>query len=228
MRVSLDSHEPAPKMTTLHVGLASWIISDGNYPDFQAGQEATFALSFHPTLELAPDPVQSHLQHQAGAVYAVGGRVVFAVSEDHPGAWGGRGSKCRHVWVCDFGVLAYCSDFYLPNPPPPWAHVGASVTGEAYLSIDPFNQFNDAEALRKWPGLPSLVYRFRVERIWLETTPWVQEKDHEGRPSWWHRQDGPLTFRQIAATGLPDDQSSAKEWFPAHYVLECQLLGAAV
>ena len=213
-------------MTTLHVGLSSWIISDGNYPDFQAGQEATFALSFLPTLELAPDPVQSHLQHQAGAVYAVGGRVLFAASEDHPGAWGGRGSKCRHVWVCDFGVLkAHCSNFYLPNHPPPWAHLGAFVTGEVYLSIDPFPS---SGASRKWPGMPPFAYRFHVDHIWLETTPWVQEKDDEGRPSWWHRQDGPRTFRQIAATGVPDDQSSATNWFPAHYVLECQLLRAAV
>lgn len=35
-------------MSTFFIGLDSWIIQDGNYGDFHRGQEATFAVEFHP------------------------------------------------------------------------------------------------------------------------------------------------------------------------------------
>jgi len=186
-------------MTTLHVGMDSWIIQDGNYPDFRAGQEATFALEFVPTLQPTADRVQPRLQHREGGVHSARGRVVFA----DPAAW-----------VCDFGVLAYRSDNR-----PTWANVGTSVAGEIYLGIDPFDYF---ERLHQVPGMPALNYRFSIARIWLETTPWVQQTDRDGR-QFRHRKDGPPTFREIAATDAWKDDDTL-----AHYLLECELQEAAV
>ena len=188
-----------PPMTTLHVGLQSWIIQDGNYPDFRSGQEATFALEFVPTLEPVADPGDPRLQHQQGGLYSARGRVVFA----DPAAW-----------VCDFGVLAYRSDDC-----PPWATAGASVAGEIYLGIDPFDY---VERLHKLPNMPALAYRFSIARIWLETTPWVQETDHYGH-QFRRRKDGPPSFQEIAATDAWTDDDTL-----AHYLLECRLHGAAV
>ena len=185
-------------MTTLHVGLESWIIQDGNYADFRTGQDATFALEFVPTLQPVPNPVPPRLQHRRGGVYSASGRVVFADAA---------------AWVCDFGVLAYRSEDH-----PHWAAVGTSVAGEIYLGIDPFDYF---ERLRKLPGMPVLTYRVSIERIWLETTPWVEGTGHDGR-RFRHRKDGEPTFREIAATDAwKDDDSSA------HYLLECRLREAA-
>jgi len=197
-RDPLDSHNLL-SMTTLHVGVDSWIIQDGNYPDFRSGQEATFALEFVPTLERVSDPGEPRLHHQQGGVYSARGRVVFAE---------------RAAWVCDFGVLAYRSDNR-----PPWATVGASVGGEIYLGIDPFDY---VERLHKLPGMPALAYRFSIARIWLETTPWVQETDLDGR-QFRRRKDGPPTFREVAATDAWKDDDTF-----AHYLLECQPQGAAV
>jgi hypothetical protein len=159
-------------MTTLHVGVQSWIIQDGNYPDFRSGQEATFAPEFVPTLEPVADPGEPRLQHQQGGLYSARGRVVFV---DPP------------AWVCDFGVLAYGSDDC-----PLWATVGTSVAGEIYLGIDPFDY---VERLHKLPNMPALAYRFSITRIWLETTPWVQETDHDGH-QFRRRKDRPPSFQR--------------------------------
>src|SRR5262245_41453887 len=35
-------------MKQISVGLSSWIIQDGNYDNFQVGQERSFALEFYP------------------------------------------------------------------------------------------------------------------------------------------------------------------------------------
>ena len=37
------------------IGLSAWIIQDGNYGDFRVGQQARFALEFHPQ---AMEPAQ--------------------------------------------------------------------------------------------------------------------------------------------------------------------------
>jgi len=34
-------------MKSINVGLASWIIQDGNYADFQVGKDYRFALQYH-------------------------------------------------------------------------------------------------------------------------------------------------------------------------------------
>jgi hypothetical protein len=81
---------------TLAVGLASWIIQDGNYGDFARGDRPAFALEFYDRRSLEPfepkvDSVPS-LIHEGNAHYHAVGRVVYVA-----GRW----------WVIDFGVLVF-------------------------------------------------------------------------------------------------------------------------
>jgi len=78
----------------LHVGISSWIIQDGNYPDFEVGQIRDFALEFglikvRSTFLL---PVSKSLRHIEAAVYEFEGELVF---------------RYEDVAVLDVGVFCF-------------------------------------------------------------------------------------------------------------------------
>jgi hypothetical protein len=50
-------------MSNLIIDLSSWIIQDGNYPDFVRGQQAAFALQFRPTEPLLTSAVEVAPSH---------------------------------------------------------------------------------------------------------------------------------------------------------------------
>ena len=162
-------------MNDLKVGLDAWIIQDGNYSDFRAGQEAKFALAFVGTLAPVHGAGVPTLEPAEGANYSATGRIVFV----HP-----------EVWVCDFGILAYQR-----NPPPAWATEGRCAGGDIYLGVDPFDYFEHLHALS---GMPSLQYNFRLARIWLETTPWTGDKFKR-------RKAGKTSFREVGQTNAWSD-----------------------
>ena len=135
----------------LNIGLDSWIIQDGNYPDFSVGQKAQFALEFYPhSLKLSESrsPLATHLK---ASRYQVCAQVVYLN---------------ERVWVLDMGFLAYNQTYPLPQG----AAKGSWVEAEIYLGIDPFMYF---EGLKSMPGMPRLTYSFLVTQILLETTPWL-------------------------------------------------------
>jgi hypothetical protein len=100
------------------VGLAAWIIQDGNYDDFAVGDHAEFALQCYPE-GLAP--VRAGTKHQAMQVaedlYQITASVV------HVG---------DHGWVLDFGLLAYGD-----TAPPGGAAAGQVLAGRAALGSIP-------------------------------------------------------------------------------------------
>src|SRR5262249_4245288 len=143
------------------IGLDAWIIQDGNYPDFEVGQEYRFGLEFHPD-RLAAASGDYFLLESTGRVrYRVQAQVVW-----HPV------DRAEPAWVIDFGFLAYQS-----TAPPKFAVVGSWVTGEIYLAIDHFSYF---ERLSRLPGAPALIYPWYIHRIWLEMTPWLRKTDPTG------------------------------------------------
>ena len=185
-------------MTVVNVGLASWIIQDGNYGEFQAGGEYTFALEFYPH-ELEPtaetvDGVSFHLV--AGADHWVRGNVVYASSSS---------------WVVDFGVLTFQEEV-----PPSWAVESQAIAGRIYVGIDPFFYM---ERLKDEPGMPYLFRRWRVQRILLETTPWI-ESTTEGGGTLIQRANTTPSFTEVPRTDSWKDDNGR-----AHYVLECELRG---
>lgn len=141
-------------MDSLNIGLDSWIIQDGNYPDFVTGQKTQFALEFYPhSLNMSESKTPS-VTHLKASRYQVCAQVAYV---------GDR------VWVLDMGFLAYQH-----TQPPEYARKGRWVEGEVYIGIDPFMYFENLKNLR---GMPDLTYNFRVEQILLETTPWLKEQE---------------------------------------------------
>lgn len=75
----------------IHVGLASWIVQDGNYGDFKIGEEYRFALEFYPLSVKKSRISGTNLSHISGAVPEASGKVIF--SSDR-------------VWGIDCGIQA--------------------------------------------------------------------------------------------------------------------------
>lgn len=182
----------------LHVGIDSWIIQDGNYPDFKSGERQRFALEFYSATGLKPSEPGKSLERLIGATYKAQGVVVHIDTD---------------AWVCDFGVLAYRDE-----PPPPWARPGAGVAGDIYLGVDHYAYQED---LRTRSQFPQLSYDVIVRGIELETTPWIDGVSASGQRVR-ERDSSRTSFRHIEGTNAWHDDSQS-----AHYVLNCELSGVA-
>ena len=88
--------------------------------------------------------------------------------------------------------------------------------GEIYLGIDPFFYFED---LHKLPGMPALQYDWRIERILLETTPWLSTKRPEGG-TLMERDKTKESFREVERTDAWQDDEGR-----GSYELECEKIG---
>jgi hypothetical protein len=182
--------------TTWSIGFDSWIIQDGNYPDFAVGDLRRFALEFDPHTLLPTSSPRCYCEHISGARYKVVADVVFVTDE---------------VWVIDFGLPAY-TEARAPQP----VQVGGQVEGELYLGVDPFMY---KESLWSIPGIPSLAREFRVERIVLETTPWIS--GYAGSTPTRMRDQSKESFVEVPQTDAWRDDDKG-----AHYVLQCELLSS--
>jgi len=178
------------------IGLSAWIIQDGNYGEFVAGREYRFALEFYPH-NLSADPSTEgapHLAPVGNAVYDARGTVVFC---------------SESAWVVDFGMPAYQD-----SEPPAWAKVNARAKGRIYVGVDPFFYF---ESLKSVPGMPDLLRQWLVQRIFLETTPWIESVDTGGRKLL-ARDTTRESFKEVPATDAWNHDNGH-----GHYVLQCEL-----
>jgi hypothetical protein len=173
----------------LIVGLSSWVIQDGNYPDFVQGSQTAFALEFwaqNPLEEIEPDDAMapSHL-HRGSAAYDIVARVLHVA---------------EHWWVIDVGVLVFqdCK-------PPPNARVGSWWRGEVDIAIDPFFYFEDHGHA---PGVPAMIYEWRIDKIEIQTAPFV-----EISPRVFARDSTKLGWKEIAETHAWEDNGD--------YLLHC-------
>lgn len=135
-------------MNSLNIGIDSWIIQDGNYDDFEIGQESKFAIEFYPISLKSSDCRSKSLTELNFNRYKICAQIIFCNKE---------------VWVLDFGFMAFQE-----IEPPKFTAKDIWVEGEIYLGIDPFFYF---EYLNKVPDMPCLTYDFKIEEILLETTP---------------------------------------------------------
>ncbi|MGJ4913862.1 hypothetical protein ACQR10_02030 [Bradyrhizobium sp. HKCCYLRH2060] len=179
----------------LVVGLSAWIIQDGNYGDFTRGDRTAFALEFWaqpPLTRVEPrDEIIASMAHRGSAIYEVVARVVH-VAED----W----------WAIDVGVLVYQY-----SRPPDSAQPGAWLRGNVFIGIDPFLYFEDCG---RRPGAPALVYEWSIDKIEIETAPFV-----EVSPRRFERDASQLGWREVAATTAWEDDSGMGD-----YLLHCTLL----
>ena len=137
----------------IFVGLASWIVQDGNYNDFRAGFDAAFALEFYAAsgIRKVDGSFKPQLNHIGGAEYKAWGRVVYMADD-----W----------WVIDFGVLAFREEKTPEN-----LNIGDFVECDIYLGIDPFFYF---ERLGATPVAPALIADWHIEKIEIQTAPFIR------------------------------------------------------
>lgn len=181
-------------MDVWEIGLSSWIIQDGNYPDFTKGQEAEFALhAAAGEIVTTPGPEKA-IKKLDGCQYEMTGQVTFVK---------------QGLWVIDFGLQAF-DEFQKPEPPNE-LQVGAFVTGPFYVEIDPFFYF---ERGAKILGVPPLVYTWRIQQILMQTAPFI-----ETAPRTFERDPKAWGWTEIEQTNAWEDDGSHAE-----YLLRCQLL----
>jgi hypothetical protein len=91
------------------------------------------------------------------------------------------------------------------------------VSGRVYLGVDPFLY---REELKNEPGMPNLLRKWVVRRIFFETTPWSESTDASGQKVITHA-DVPRSFVEVQRTDAWSDDGGH-----AHYILECELESA--
>jgi hypothetical protein len=177
------------------IGLSSWIIQDGNYDDLHTGQNAEFALEFGSHTYRQSDVQAKLLKRLGAAKYAVTGKVIYLIPE---------------VWVLDFGIRAFQE-----SEPPEGMSVGSFVAAEIYLGIDPFFYF---EYLHKLPGIPPLIYSWRVNSIGQQTAPFIEARQPSGQKLL-IRDEKKVGYRTISQTDAWKDDGGNAE-----YILTCERL----
>ncbi|QPF92252.1 hypothetical protein [Bradyrhizobium commune] len=163
-------------MADVIVGLDDWIIQDGNYGDFAQATNASFALEFYPVVPL---PKYGRRDHRAPSFthilensYEIVAQVAHALDD-----W----------WVLDAGVLMYCD-----GEPPENARPGTWLGGLVFIGIDPFPYFeNHAHE----PGALALVYDWKIEKIEIETGPFIETK-----PKHFERDPEKRGWKEVAGT----------------------------
>jgi hypothetical protein len=180
----------------LIVGLSSWIIQDGNYPDFERNQQASFALEFDPVKGLqvgkpeTPPSITLINSPDCSARYNATGRVVH-VADD----W----------WVVDFGLLAFREDKSSKHT----FRADDCVRGEISFGIDPFFYF---ERLARQDDAPALIYDWTIAKIEMQTAPRIETK-----PKYFERDPRLLGWRAIEQTDAWHDDDGGAE-----YLLHCR------
>lgn len=170
--------------------LAGWILQDGNYPEFVAGEPREFALEFDVdgARPLRPDPrgAPGWEATGSGADLRVTADVLFAHQ-----ARDGRG-----CFVLDFGLRAFTCHHPAPDSGEE-LRVGDRLSGIVSVGVDPFLYFE--ELTRRLPDVPELIYRWQVERIELDQTPLVAVPPGDPRyPADLPDGEGPVHLRDVA------------------------------
>ncbi len=131
--------------------LSSWIIQDGNYRDFRAGDEVELAVEFAMAQPELVEPAMPSARLVDDSAYEVVAHVAFVSPE---------------AWVIDCGILVYCD-----GVPPGGLEIDDWVAGTAWLGVDPFSYFERLHAL---DGMPALVHSWELLRIRRQTAPFVE------------------------------------------------------
>lgn len=185
-----------------NIGLSAWIIQDGNYPDFAAGQTAEFAVEFyrnsaHPIAQ-TNDAISA--THQRDAFYEV-------VSE--------KMLQTGDLTILDIGILVYREHDHSDESNLRGKRFRTSV----HLGIDPFFYF---ETLAKIPGVPPLIYSWRIQSILRQTAPYIEvipdSGIHSGRKVS-VRDESRNDWEKVERTNAWTDDGGMGD-----YLLRCELL----
>ena len=171
---------------TWHIGMSSWIIQDGNYPDFAVGREASFAVEFYSEDKLTPaaGPVK-RAEHLGESNYRVSAEVIYTD---------------RSWWVIDIGLPVFREE-----TPPSGARAGRFFEGTINLGIDPYFYM---EYLGKDSSAPPLIFTWRIREIFQQTAPFVSHPLEHALV----RDPSKLGWRPIAETDAWHDDDGNAEY----------------
>jgi hypothetical protein len=178
------------------IGLNAWIIQDGNYPDFEVGQIAEFALEFY-----LPDGVAGTPSSAKVSASNLDGCLYDTVAEVRV--------QTADTTILDIGILVY-SQFRSELVAYPQ---GTRLTVRLSLGVDPFHCF---EFINKLTGVLPLVYSWKILSIMRQTAPFI-----ETAPGSRHliRDPQRLGYKEILKTDAWSDDGGHGE-----YLLVCELL----
>jgi hypothetical protein len=183
---------------TWEIGLSAWIIQDGNYSDFKAGQHAEFALEFYPKRIRLGELKAKSVKRLGDAKYEINAEVIYLTSE---------------VWVLDFGICAFQE-----SKPPKGVSVGKFINAEIYLGLDPFFYF---ERLNKLPGMKPLVYSWKINSIRQQIAPLIETYKPSGQKVL-IRDETKLDYKKLGKTDAWKDDGGH-----GGYILNCSHLDAS-
>jgi hypothetical protein len=184
-----------PSMSVWTLGIDAWVIQDGNYKDFVLGQRCNFAVEAYP-----------HAVERRGSA---GKPQAHQLEYGHYEFSGASLNFLGHGgWVIDFGLVCYGQ-----APLPEGLDAGDVLAGVVAFYLPHPAVYEQ----RFVDEAPSQIYSWRVERIRLATTPWVEVAPGSvGR----RRDETKIGYVDVEATDawIDDDGS-------ANYLLDCRLLG---
>ncbi len=181
-----------------NIGLASWVIQDGNYPDFYRGEVTHFPVEFTLINFIILSGKTENSAHLLGdGRYQVVGEVIY-LSED------------KKFWVLDFGIYASGGGKAIAEAE---LNIGTIVSTDIYLRVDKASYFS---YVNKLPNIPPLIYRWSVEHIMLDTTPLVAANVFSSKSS--VRDISRVSCQKIEHTNAWSNGPSAE------YALDCTLL----
>lgn len=191
------------------IGLDSWVLQDGNYPDFVTGQRAEFAVAFaQGELCRATGNDKRTWRLIADSTYEVCAEVLHAD---------------RHAVVLDFGLSVYSN--YQVAVPGHALRPGDWVEGTADLSVDPFFYFDGLVHRKRFPPL---IYTWTIEAVLQQTAPWVVAKPGDLPGDDWAEgaiAQGSLRIRDFSKHGwaaIPQTDAWDDDDGSADYLLRCR------
>jgi len=150
-----DPPQLGPGLWNIH--LDSWIIQDGNYPDFVRGQTAEFAVEFR-----IPDGAEVSECNDAPVAKAVSDKyeVVGLCVVQKP-----------ELTVLDIGVRVYRQEGV--GGTGRFFAAGSTFRTKIEPGVDPYFYF---EHLNRIGGVEPLVYTWRIDSIMMQAAPFIEAK----------------------------------------------------
>ena len=180
------------------VSLSSWIIQDGNYPDFEIGQTPEFAVEFW-----LPDGVIVRTSDGEKSANSVGGHLYDTTAEIV--------FQNAQVTILDIGILVYRHTLSSDTP----LSAASRVEVQLGLGVDPFAYFEG-------PNKIPLVYSWKILKILRQTAPFIEQVAEAGclkGRTIRVRDQRLLGYEEISRTDAWKDDDGHAE-----YLLRCQLL----
>ena len=185
--------------------MANWEISfdevnvaDGPYQDVSCGQTVEFIVGFYASSLESTSKTEKSVIRLGNAEYIFESEISYV-------------SKLKiHLYILDIGFKVSGGYRDLKD-----VSAGSYLIGQAALFVDDENYWYD---LDKDPNYPPMVYTWQINRILLDTTPYIDSGNKIQK-----RDKLRQSFLELDKTDIWEDGKNYDQSFP-QYILHCSLL----